>query len=138
MRTFPRSLLARLLAVAVVTLGLTPALQGHAWACSCVVVHDGPAPTDRRRLRTAANGGLCGSRLDVGKPVLVVDDGHGRLSSCGDLTTQEHVARRASSVRAALRGPTMPRTGGPDATALWPLLVAAGLVAGRRRRAARA
>ena len=27
---------ARALAVTVVTLGLTPALQGHAWACSCV------------------------------------------------------------------------------------------------------
>ncbi|HVF03583.1 MAG TPA: hypothetical protein VNA20_01965 [Frankiaceae bacterium] len=43
--------LVRLVAVAVTTLGLTPALQGHAWACSCVM-H--PQPTEEQLYREAA------------------------------------------------------------------------------------
>lgn len=180
MRTSRR--LARALAVSVVTLGLTPALQGHAWACSCAsypvrpiedqyrdaahrakivyvgrVVREtrtGTSPHDNlrytitvtetlkgphvatRRPVTAANGGLCGMPLDVGKPVLVLSDSaEGGLFSCG-LSTQRDVAKYAAIVRAALRQPTMPRTGA-DEYAAW-LAVATGVtaaVAARRRRA---
>lgn len=175
--------LARALAVAVVTLGLTPALQGHAWACSCVsdaapppieqqyraaareakLVYVGRVVSERRtstppddayhytvavtetlkgphaavrRPVTAANGGLCGKRLDVGKPVLVLtDEPRGGLFLCG-LSTQEDVARYAAVIRAALREPSMPRTGAGGAAA-W-LAVATGVtaaVAVRHRRA---
>lgn len=174
---------ARTLAVTVVTLGLTPAMQGHAWACSCVeypaprsieqqytdearaskLVYVGRVLSERltgtppvddyhytiavtetlkgphaatRRPVTPANGGLCGMRLDVGKPVLVLtDDPRRGLFSCG-LSTQEDVARYAAIVRAALRAPTMPRTGS-DSTVTW-LAVATGVTAAVAVRRARA
>lgn len=170
--------LVRLVAVAVTTLGLTPALQGHAWACSCVtetrseqqiyadaaraaklvyvarvdsVRTTGKRPSDtnhfkvtvtealkgepgpRRELHSAANGGLCGVHLTVREPVLVFDDGSGDVMSCGE-TTQTDVQRRAAIVRAALREPQMPRTGG-ELPAVALAVVTGAAYAARRRRA---
>ena len=170
----------RLLAVTVTVLGLTPALQGHAWACSCVMTPPtteeqlysdgaraathvytgrvdsvrrtgddmtgtdhytvtvtetlkGPAAA-RRTLTSPTNGGLCGVRLELKKPILVFDDGSGRLGSCDPLTTQHDVARRAAIVRDALAGPNMPRTGG-EAPALAVVALSLVAFAARRRRA---
>jgi hypothetical protein len=89
----------RLVAVTVLTLGLTPLLQGQSWACSCVGI--GPEPTEAelytegtRAAKVVYVGTVASLRKSPGGPhvyrVAVREPIKGPRVSSYDLPTAEH------------------------------------------------